>query len=215
MTSLVALSNAIFGHYTLSWQKSTTICESSSLLCEPQTSYGSFCFSFVLCTAVTLFMLSSLFSPYYLFLKVILLFLKYRWAVNMYIFTSNKIEFSWFCVMAQAVFRPFLIPEAGVHSQGSPVRDLEFVVNKISLGEDILRVIWRYMHRESYCNVYVSRPTRCTNFYNVSYLSLSALHVSDSLVHHLEQRLELYIVTGICRYVWMLRATARRMVPAL
>ena len=29
------------------------------------------------------------------------------------------------------------------------------------------------------------------------YLSLSALHVSDSLVHHQEQRLELYIVIGI------------------
>ena len=27
---------------------------------------------------------------------------------------------------------------------------------------------WRCMHRASYCNVYISRPTRCTNSYNVS-----------------------------------------------
>ena len=44
------------------------------------------------------------------------------------------------------------------------------------------------MHRASYCNVYISRPTRCTNSYNASLLSLSALHVSDSLVHHQERR---------------------------
>ena len=52
------------------------------------------------------------------------------------------------------------------------------------------------------------------------YLSLSALHVSDSLVHHQERR-----VGAACRnwykpvpYVWLLcgynRKTARRMVPA-
>ena len=28
--------------------------------------------------------------------------------------------------------------------------------------------IWRCMHRASYCNVYISRTTRCTNSYNVS-----------------------------------------------
>ena len=32
------------------------------------------------------------------------------------------------------------------------------------------------------------------------YLSLSALHVSDSLVHHQEQLYKLYIAIGICRY---------------
>ena len=33
------------------------------------------------------------------------------------------------------------------------------------------------------------------------YLSLSALHVSDSLVYHQERRfLKLYIAIGICRY---------------
>ena len=38
-------------------------------------------------------------------------------------------------------------------------------------------------------NVYVSRPTRCTISYNVSlFIILSALHVSDSLVHHQERR---------------------------
>ena len=35
-------------------------------------------------------------------------------------------------------------------------------------------------------NVYINRPTRCTNSSND--LSLSALHVSDSLVHHQERR---------------------------
>ena len=57
------------------------------------------------------------------------------------------------------------------------------------------------------------------------YLSLSALHVSDSLVHHQERRFGavyrnwyMPVYAGICRYVWLLcgysHTTARRMVPA-
>ena len=46
------------------------------------------------------------------------------------------------------------------------------------------------------------------------YLSLSALHVSDSLVHHQERRLELYIGIGISRYhtsgLYQLRYTASK-----
>ena len=34
----------------------------------------------------------------------------------------------------------------------------------------ITNLVWRCMHRASYCNVYISRPTRCTNSYNVSLL---------------------------------------------
>ena len=94
-----------------------TVCESSSLLCKPQTSCGSFCFSFMLHTVVTLSMRSSLFSPYCNFLKFILLFLKYRWTVNMYIFTSNKLEFPWPYAMAQTVCRLLLISEARIRSQ--------------------------------------------------------------------------------------------------
>ena len=51
--------------------------------------------------------------------------------------------------------------------------------------------------------VYISRPTRSTYSYNVS-LSLSALHVSDSLVHHQERRFG----------AGYKHTTARRMVPA-
>ena len=48
------------------------------------------------------------------------------------------------------------------------------------------------------------------------YLSLSALHVSDPLVHHQERHSgavyrKLYMLVP---YVWLLRATATRMVPA-
>ena len=43
------------------------------------------------------------------------------------------------------------------------------------------------MHRASFCNVYGSRPPRCTNSYNVS-LFIIKCSTSDSLVHHQERR---------------------------
>ena len=39
----------------------------------------------------------------------------------------------------------------------------------------------------SHNNVYVSRPTRCTNSYNVSLFIIKCSTVSDCLVHHQEQ----------------------------
>ena len=69
------------------------------------------------------------------------------------------------------------------------------------------------VHRIAMC---MSRPTRRTNSYNVSFLSLSALHVSDSLVHHQERRFgavyrHWYMPVP---YVWLLcgyrHTTARR-----
>ena len=45
------------------------------------------------------------------------------------------------------------------------------------------------MHRASYFDVYISRPTSCTNSYNVSLFIINAVHVSDFLVHHQERRL--------------------------
>ena len=63
------------------------------------------------------------------------------------------------------------------------------------------------MFRAAYCNIYT-----CIYIYNQLdaqipvirfYLSLRALHVSDSLVHHQEQHLELYIAIGISRYVYI------------
>ena len=33
--------------------------------------------------------------------------------------------------------------------------------------------VWRCMHRTSYCNVYISRPTRCTNYFNEFLLIIS------------------------------------------
>jgi hypothetical protein len=45
------------------------------------------------------------------------------------------------------------------------------------------------------------------------YLSLSALHVSDSLFHHQEQRsLKLYIEISIRRYVWLLGGCRKNLI---
>lgn len=59
----------------------------------------------------------------------------------MHIFASSKLEFPWSCAMVQAVCRLLLIPEAQVRSQQSPIRDLGFVVNNISLGEELLQAV--------------------------------------------------------------------------
>ena len=57
------------------------------------------------------------------------------------------------------------------------------------------------MHRASYCNVYISRPTRCANSYNESLLIIKRstcfglLSPSSGATF-----LELYIAIGISRY---------------
>ena len=59
------------------------------------------------------------------------------------------------------------------------------------------------MHRASYCNVYISRPTRCTNSYNVSLFIIKcstcfARFSPSSIIR--SDVLELYIAIGISRY---------------
>ena len=52
-----------------------------------------------------------------------------------------------------------------------------------------LSVRWGNMNiSEGVVVSYISRQTRCTNSYMYLYLSLSALHVSDTWVHHQERR---------------------------
>ena len=55
-------------------------------------------------------------------------------------------------------------------------------------------VEWMY-----FADVYISRPTRCTNSYNVSLFIIKCSTRLGLLVHHQEQRLELYIAIGISR----------------
>ena len=50
-----------------------------------------------------------------------------------------------------------------------------------------------------YCDVYISRPTRCTNSYNVPLLIIKR-SICFGLLSHQERLLELYIAIGICRY---------------
>ena len=71
------------------------------------------------------------------------------------------------------------------------------------------------MHRASYCNVCVSRPTRFTNSYNVS-LFIIKCSTCFGLVKSIIRSdvLDLYIAIGLNRYVCLLCTTARRMVPA-